>query len=237
MKSSRDIFRIVEFLMDALGPDYEAIFYKLDEDGRGTIAARHGEKDTGQNLGQPMPGEIQKLYDEDFFANAYAHTDMTTIYDNGLVANTSMIYFDGTDSIEKGILCINLFENKFFEIIQELMYISNLDKKLPLISNLSTSIKEGLTIHIETNSRNSSDEAQGIRDRMEETIKKVVKKHMGIYANDSAKFSPGIRKAIMTELYQEGVFNIKGINGAVAEALFCSEVSIYRYLSMIKKEN
>lgn len=234
----RDISRLVYFLIDAIGPDYGVAFYKLNENNKGITAAARYEKDnSGVTVGSPMPSDIQRMVDEGIFEKNPYCTDMTTIYSNGMIANTSMIYFDGTDSIEKGILCIDLFENKYFDLIQELLYISNLDKKLTVARNLESGLQGREVIRIESPKEESEDKEAGIRLRMEAVIKDVVKKHMGVYANDESKFTPKIRRAIIEELYQKGVFSIKGINGSVAKALFCAEVSVYRHLSCIRKDS
>lgn len=237
MEKKRDIESLVEFLAEALGPDYEITFYNLDKKNKGTVAACASRRGVGLDVGQPMPDSIHDLIEEGLFEENPQQPGLTSVYDDGHVANTSIYYFDGTKEIEKGILCINLFENKFFEIIQELLYMSNLDTKIPITYSLESGLKTERILRINRQSKAGSydEESMNLHDQMTLKTREIVKKHMGIYANDSSKFSPKHRKAIVEELYQEGVFNLKGMMGTVAEALFCSEVSVYRYLSEIKK--
>lgn len=236
MAEKRDTDCLVDFLLEALGPDYEIIFYSLDQKNRGTITSRASMQKTGQEAGQPMPEEIQKLFDEGLFYDNPQQPAWTTVYEDGLIANTSLQYFDGTQQIERGILSVSLLVNKYFEMIQELLYMSNLDRKIPMPYSLEAGLKREKLIHVrQTLKADADEEILSLHGQMADKIREIVKKHMGVYANDSSKFSPKQRKAIMTELYQEGVFNVKGMIGTAAEALFCSEVSIYRYLAVIKK--
>ena len=56
---------------------------------------------------------------------------------------------------------------------------------------------------------------------------------MGLTAN---RLTPEERLGIIADLEPQGVFLLKGAVKDVADALHCSQASVYRYLSQIKKD-
>lgn len=67
------------------------------------------------------------------------------------------------------------------------------------------------------------------------TVAEILEHILGEYEEEPAKFTPQDRMEIIIELYDAGVFRMKGIIPQVAEGLAMSEQSVYRYLSKIKK--
>lgn len=67
------------------------------------------------------------------------------------------------------------------------------------------------------------------------TVAEILEHILGEYEEEPAKFTPQDRMEIIIELYNAGVFRMKGIIPQVAEGLAMSEQSVYRYLSKIKK--
>lgn len=67
------------------------------------------------------------------------------------------------------------------------------------------------------------------------TEAEILEHILGEYEEEPAKFTPQDRMEIIIELYDAGVFRMKGIIPQVAEGLAMSEQSVYRYLSKIKK--
>ena len=223
------------FLADALGPDYEIVYYGLDEAGNGKVEIGELTVRNIHRLGDPMPSEIKEMIQAGkLMPNQYL-VSQTTVFNQEKLANTSLLYLSDPKQGLNGVVAVNLIENKYFELIQEIMYMSNLDTKIEMPFSLLHAMKdEKQCIHAETAAEQT--EKESVYDRTIAKMDEIIRRLMGNDVNDKAKYNPAKRRIIMIELEASGIFKVKGMISEAADRLFCSEVSIYRYLSDIRKE-
>lgn len=224
---------LMNFLTDALGPDYNVIFYNLGEDAIGTCIETDAVSRTAAQFSRPLPEKIGEMVASGALKpNTYCPA-LTTIYDGEKVANTGLLYVKQPEMGIDGILAINFRENKYFEIAQELLYMSNLDTKLSMPFSLLHNLKNrDDCIEISTVEK---PETPTVAEHAAERIDEAILNVMGKDAQSPEKFNPKVRRAIMAELVSADVFTVKGMITLAAEKLYCSEVSIYRYIANLKK--
>lgn len=63
----------------------------------------------------------------------------------------------------------------------------------------------------------------------------IIDNIMEEYVDDGKGYSSAEKTEIITDLYDSGVFELKGAVAKTAEALKCSEKSVYRYIKALKR--
>lgn len=226
---------LIAFLQETLGPDYEIVYYRLNSDNTGVLSECVEHARILQRPGQRMPQEITAMLEDGSLAPGKFRTALTTVYNDEKVANTGLLCVEDTAAGERGVLAVSLFENKYYEMAQELLYMSNLDTKLDISFSLIAGLKnKDQCIRVDTDLASEKD-AVSVLDNATAFVDEVVRRQVGPKGDDPSRFNPTLRRAIIAELEANGVFTVKGMVSAVAERLFCSEVSVYRYLSDIRK--
>ncbi|CAD7288879.1 hypothetical protein LMG7974_01191 [Campylobacter majalis] len=203
--------KLVEFLGDVLGYNYEIVLHDITDDGA-SIAAIANSHISGRTVNSPMTGfaleimQSKKYLQTDFITNYKASTKLK----KKLNGSTFFIKENGKLT---GMLCINYDNSEFEKISNEILRLANV---LPNEPKLPT-----------------TEAVEQLSQDIEEIIESVLKTH----DLDISDLKPKNRAECIAKLYENGIFNIKGAISKVAKYLNLSEPSIYRHLQKLSSDS
>ena len=123
----------------------------------------------------------------------------------------------------------------YLDMVNRLLMISNLDSKLNVSALDLKSLNKDLPIHFVTNRhKRETEKEDSLLDISVAQIDAEIQKVLGLRAKMQSAFTQEVRLEIVSKLYARGFFEIKGIVRKVAQRLYCSEATIYRYLSQLR---
>ena len=213
-----DIQRYIDlsdFLSTMLGPDYEIILYDLKcilYILNGNISGR----DRGEVLSPTMKTILQRKESvkEKWLANYRA------LSANGKILRCSTFYIKDENRKTVGALNVNFDDNRYREL-------SNLVFSLCHPDNY---VSQNISIEIKGNDEQTVF-AENISNTIDEILKRINQPPLPF-----SELSHSEKLDIIRQLYQKGIFSMKGAIKTVGHRLSCSPASMYRYLDIIKKE-
>lgn len=204
---NKDIIKkIIDFLEVVLGKNYEIIYYETSD--KMIVTQTSYNNVSNQHIGMPIPEELyalikDKLYEKlDFkhFIKYKTHNNYNII---------SSCFFIKKDLDLKGVLCININQDRYQKFYDDFLSIFNM---FDLIQKGNNEIDTGNV---------------SINDSIIKMTMKEISKHLD---DSTDSLTSTQRQKIVSNLCDIGVFNVKGSIKAVATHLKCSEASIYRYI-------
>lgn len=209
--------KLTEFLGQALGPDYEVALYDLTEDTRPIIAITNSHV-SGRGVGMPLTDTIlQTLLQKDFNTWDY-HLHSRTVSPDGKTLYCSTLLLR-QDSQPIGMLCINFDDSRYQSLVQDILHLCHPGQYTKTMPDHETASMEG---------------------RMKNSITSVAQdaivrelEQLGINAD---RLTAEERVKMIAVLEARGIFLLKGAIKDVAEAMHCSQASVYRYLSQVRNE-
>ena len=218
---------LVSFLGEALGPDYEVVLHDLTSE-EGTIAAIVNNNISGRTEGAPLSNMALrfihgKVYEKQPYVAGYQGASQA----KGRLRSSTMFIKDGSELI--GMLCINFDDSRYQSVSEDILRLCHPDN------------------FIETNFQTEETPANAVRSIPPTT--ESFHNSIGAVAGDAVgrellrlgvtadRLTPDERVQIIGALEAGGIFLLKGAVKDVADALHCSQASVYRYLSQIKKED
>ncbi len=214
---------LTEFLGKALGPDYEVVLHDLTEPSCSIIAIAN-EHVSGRKIGAPLTNmALAILRDRSYEDSDFRVRDQgMSINGKSLRSNTMFIKKDG-ELI--GMLCINFDDSRYrqaAEILRELAHPGSLPEDRSRFSFPDVSAQNVQELY--------SNSAEGV-------AADAVSREMEKLGLTGKRLRVADRLKIVGALEASGIFLLKGVVKDVAEALHCSQASVYRYLSQVKNEN
>lgn len=100
---------------------------------------------------------------------------------------------------------------------------------------LNTDIINNISGEVSMTRRNSKAENLSFADKIHEMVREKIDQVVLSYGIDQDNFKAQDRRNIVSQLYDEGVFNMKYSVVDVARALGVSEPTIYRYIQELKE--
>ncbi|EIC96342.1 YheO-like / HTH domain multi-domain protein [Lachnoanaerobaculum saburreum F0468] len=213
-----DINRYIDisnFLGTLLGPDYEIIIYDLNyilHTVNGEISGRKA----GDTISPAMKTilSIKKSFDKKWISNYRA------LSGNGKILRCSTFYIRDTGNNLIGAMNISFDDNRYKEL-------SNLVFSLCHPDNY---VSKNISIEIKGNT-----EQELFSDSISNAIDEIL--HRIDRELPFSKLSHIEKLNIIKQLYQKGIFSMKGAVKTVGHRLSCSTASMYRYLDIVKKDN
>ncbi|WP_291951637.1 PAS domain-containing protein [Campylobacter sp.] len=207
-KTKAHYIKLVKFLADTLGRNYEIVLHDVSEDGANIaeIANNHISKRT---INSPLTGIAMEMIKN----KTYLERDYITHYKLSSENSKSMsgsTFFIKKDEKLEGLLCINHDITAFKKISDEILSLA----------------------YIYDNPDEESEGREYAKLNLEELVKDAT--NMSIEELKNKTLKPKEKQKIIVHFYDKGVFNIKGIIPKVAEILNISEPSVYRHLQKIK---
>jgi len=219
---------LVSFLKEMFGPNYEIVLHDI-EDSNGEIIAIENGYITGRKIGDPLTTFAlntianKKYQEEDYVLNYHAKSK------SGRLLRSSTLFIKDEEKLI-GLLCINFDDTKFLDLTEQLRKLvhpdevvyrrDTIEEKNETIEHISESISDVVSdVLDEAFGKNNIDLKAITYEQRKNLIKGLTQEN---------------KLEIIRELDERGIFLIKGAVSEVAHELYCSEPTVYRYLSKLK---
>ena len=215
----RQYVKLTEFLGAALGPDYEVALHDLTDKNRSIIAIANGYI-SGREIGAPLTNmALSVLKDESYEWQDYRlHYSGVSAAGNALRSSTMFIKEDGKLI---GMLCINFDDSRFHSFAQQVLTLCHPNQFVQALEQPP----EG-----EHDSR-----PETFRNSTEAVAQDAIAHELERLGVPAKRLTSEERLLIIAALEESGIFLLKGAVKDVAAGLGCSQASVYRYLSQVKK--
>lgn len=219
--------KVTEFLGKVLGPDYEVVLHDLTDKNRSVIAIANNHV-SGREIGAPLTNiALRFLKDKVYEAEDY-RLEYSGVSADGRVLRSSTMFIKHNDKLI-GMLCINFDDSRYQELSRKVLELCHPDTYITAMSPPEYSTREAAEGgENRTESYHNSYDAVAV-DAIERELVRL-----GVTAD---RLTIEERLQVISALDGEGIFLLKGAVKDVADALHCSQASIYRYLSQIKRNN
>ena len=204
---------LVDFLAQVMGPYTEIVLHDVSNIDCSVVAIKNNHI-SGRTVGSPATDLVLKILKDKKYKDKPFITNYRGISASGKLLKSSTYFIRDEQQHIIGLLCINIDYEKFAQFrnfLNELLDFPADNHGEDPLEHFSTSVKE--IAHESIVSIMSKFDVSPHRMSQEEKIK------------------------IVKEMYDNGVFLLKGAIGEVASLLKTSEATIYRYLNKIKKES
>ena len=217
--------KLTEFLGRALGPDYEVALYDLTDPDKAIIAIANRHV-SGREVGAPLTNvALQILEDKSYLSSDYRLNYRGLSADDKLL-RSSTLFIKGEDGELIGLLCINFDGTRYRELSDKVLGLCHPDTFVETNFQFDETRTQAPAHEMVENFHTS------MGDLASDAVGEVLRE-MGVEAD---RLTQEEKMTVVGELDSRGVFLLKGAVKDVAEALRCSQASVYRYLSKLKKE-
>ncbi len=227
---------LIEFISVALGPYYEVALYELGADNTGRVVQTEFNFLSSQQVGDPMPEDITRLLNRHQFRSSRYITGLTALYADNHMGNMGLLYLHGEKDQKNMLISLVADSTDYYDMAAKLLSMSNLNSKIDLPSGPLEKVPEENLIRLSrfAPSAEGTAEDRSIQQVFADKIDSVILEVMGDQAHVQPAFTQEKRIEIVEKLYAGDVFKVKGMVHQVAFRLYCSDATIYRYLSNIK---
>ena len=204
---------LVEFLGKALGPDYEVVLQTIGPEGSGIAAIANGRV-SGRGVGSPVTSTALKMIMRRQYTDQDYSQNYTGMLSNGKAIRSSTMFIKDQGRLV-GMLCINFDDSRFHELSDALLRVIHPDDYL----------QRGLPV---------SEGTEFFQSDVNTMMQELFEEATASLQVPPDRLNQEERLQIITQLYDRGMFQLKGAVPFVMEKLGCSQASIYRYLSKVK---
>lgn len=219
--------KMTEFLGKVLGPDYEVVLHDLTDKNRSVIAIANNHV-SGREIGAPLTNIALRFLKDKVYEMEDYRLEYSGISADGRVLRSSTMFIKHNDKLI-GMLCINFDDSRYQELSSKVLELCHPNAYIKAMQPPEYSLEEtakGRTTKTESY-HNSIDAVAGDAIGRELT-------RLGVTAD---RLTVEERIQVISALDADGIFLLKGAVKDVADALHCSQASVYRYLSQIKRGN
>lgn len=212
--------KLVEFLGQVMGEHTEVVLRDCRKPNHDIIAIANGHV-SGRTIGAPITDfTLSILANEEWKEKDYVANYVGKASPNKKLRSST--YFIRENGKLVGQLCINMDLGPYEQLMDTIRDLSG----MTAMQGMDTAgvVCEGPV-------ENFTEDVIG--DMMSRVVVQVVGSCDAIVRE---RLTQDDRIQIISELNRAGLFQIKGAVGAVAEYLYCSEASVYRYQSKIQKK-
>ncbi|MDD2447335.1 MAG: PAS domain-containing protein, partial [Tissierellia bacterium] len=216
--------KLVEFLGITLGPDYEIVLHDVREKENSIIAIANGHI-TGRGIGSPISQKCLNLINNKDYLERDFDTNFNSVSNNtNKLLRSSILYIKDNNELI-GLLCMNFNDSKYMAISKEIMELCHPHE---LIGKNNFEAVDEIMPALDDN---TNFENHNIHNLARITIETILQK----IQIPPERLTKDEKLEIVRELNHKGLFRLKESVQIVAELLHCSEATIYRYLSSLKK--
>ena len=203
-----------DFLGSVMGPDYEIIVYDLKQ----ILYILNGNI-SGRKSGDPLSATMKNILQSQESAKEKWQTNYRALSANGKILRCSTLYIKDDFGKVVGGVNINFDDNRYKELSNLIFSLCHPDHYVS--KNISIEIK-------------GNDEQTFFSENIANTIDEIL--HRINKSLSFSKLNHSEKLDIIRQLYQKGIFSMKGSVKIVGSRLSCSPASMYRYLGLVKKE-
>lgn len=223
--------KLTHFLGQVLGKSYEVVFHIISKKGS-YIAAIENSHISGRTIDSPLTAFASKLLQE----KAYLKKDFLCHYkaqtkENKLLNGSTFFIKKGEKLV--GILCINHDTSEIQKAVHKIIEIENLSGFGEITASLMSDSGESSGFGESPQPQNAQISIENLSHNIEDILAQSIDLN---YLQSGFTLSATQKNDIIKNLYQKGIFNIKGSLYIVAKLLKISEPSVYRYLNKLKKD-
>lgn len=217
----RQYVKLTEFLGAALGPDYEVALHDLTDKNQSIIAIANGYI-SGREVGAPLTNmALSVLKDESYEWQDYRlHYSGLSAAGNALRSSTMFIKEDGKLI---GMLCINFDDSRFQSFAQQVLTLCHPNQFVQSQNQPPEEPPEGFS------------RPETFRNTTDAVTQDAIAHELGRLGVPAERLTSDERLQVIAALEASGIFLLKGAVKDVAAGLGCSQASVYRYLSQIRK--
>lgn len=208
--------QLVSFLGRALGDDYEVVLTDLK-----TVLAISNGHVSGRSAGVPISDMARKMVKSHQFSEENYKLNYRGRGANGKMLRSSTFFLKAMGGKLEGLLCINFDDSKYHELAERLFKLCHPEEYFE--QNISIT-------------QIAKDESETFYSDIPSMIEAMYTKVTGDPHFDSRRLTYDEKLRIVTELYQNGVFSIKGTIPEIAERMDISNATLYRYIKKVKEE-
>lgn len=221
--------RLTEFLANVLGPHYEISLYDLTLKNKPLIAIanRHITK---RIIGEPPNTEEEIMIKEGIEKDQNFSINYCTYSISGRQIRTSSFFIKSSNNELIGLFCLHFDDSRFLDISKAILGLCHPDNFVNYNLQFDLHYKEYDNTELPAVSSSKEIEhfhMNGISNFIHEFAE-----HENLNLH---KLNQKDKLKIIHQLYNSGLMSIKGSINQVAEELYCSASSVYRYLGSIKK--
>lgn len=220
--------KLTEFLGQALGPDYEVALHDLTDKNRSIIAIANNHV-SGREVGAPLTNVALKILMDKSYESQDYRLHYCGVSAAGKTLRSSTLFIKQNGRLI-GMLCINFDDSRYQAASENILRLCHPD----------AFVQE----HCQPGSAQSSGDAvravpattESFHNSIDAVAGDAVGRELARLGVTADRLTPDERIQIISSLEAGGIFLLKGAVKDVADALHCSQASVYRYLSQIKKE-
>lgn len=214
---------VVDFLGNALGPNYEVSLYDLTKTPYKLIALSNGAF-SGRNIGDPLTDLQLKVIENMEYRNQGFVLNSKGMTKGGQVLRDSTMFIQDDSGNLLGLFCISQNVSKYEKLSKEILNLCNMGIVVNEFEDFQFSSK-GHSDRVETYATSAVDISSNVIQKTTEALGLPVE-----------RLSYEEKISIVKELEKLGVFLVKGAVGDVAALLKISEATMYRYIKQIHKQ-
>lgn len=216
----RQYVKLTEFLGAALGPDYEVALHDLTDKNRSIIAIVNGYI-SGREIGAPLTNmALGVLKDESYEWQDYRlHYSGVSAAGNVLRSSTMFIKEDGKLI---GMLCINFDDSRYQAFARQVLTLCHPNQYFRALTQPEDTPED-------------APRPETFRNSTEAVAQDAIVHELSRMGVPAERLTSEERLRIIAALEESGLFLLKGAVKDVAAGLGCSQASVYRYLSQIRK--
>lgn len=217
---------LTEFLGKSLGPDYEIALHDLTDKNHSIIAIVNGHI-SGRQVGAPLTNVALKvLIDKSYLTQDYLLHYFGVSAKGGTLRSSTFFIKQGGELI--GMLCINFDDSRFREAELTIRRLCHPDSFVhEILGDCLPSACPAPT----------APEPESFHNSIEAVASDAVNRELSRLGVTADRLTAEERAEIIASLEAGGIFLLKGAVKNAADALQCSQATVYRYLSQLKKGN
>lgn len=222
MKSINPHFKqyvdLMDFLGDALGNNIEIVLHDL-ADFENSIVAIKNNHISGRQLGGPVTDLVLRVMKDIEFKHVNYLTNYKSKSKYGKILHSSTYLIRDEYNKIIGLLCFNIDYTEHYAIKD------SVEKLLPSLANeFCSEIKQIQNV------------SENLNDSVDQLISDSIKQITSIESIEPLRLIQDEKINLIRELHHKGVFLLKGSVVEIASQLQISEATVYRYLSIVKRE-
>ncbi|MDD5940625.1 MAG: PAS domain-containing protein [Lachnospiraceae bacterium] len=205
---------LCDFMSDVVGPNYEIVLSDL----RSVLYIRHGEI-SGREVGAPITDNARRLIESGEYRQSAWKLNYRGVTASGKTLRCSTLFIMNKSRLE-GLLCINFDDTAYKHLADEIFSICHPDSYIE--SNITLKLTE-------------RDPEETFYANIDSALDKAYYEVIGTDRIQGDRLSYEEKLAIISQLQSGGLFSIKGAVPYIADKLGSSVSSLYRYITIVKK--
>ena len=217
--------KMTEFLGRVLGPDYEVALHDISHRD-GNLVAIANNTVSNRTIGAPLTESTRRMIEERVYESKDYVLHRLGATDSGKPLSSSTMFIKDENGELLGLLCITFDDSRYRELSQKVFNLCHPDTFVETNFHFDENRVPDKLTNADVDIFHST-----IDSTATTMVNKIIKEKK--FTGDKLTLSQ--KMIIIEELDSSGAFLVKGAVKDVAAILGCSQATIYRYLSNVKK--